>query len=166
LDYIVDNAGVITNAVSAQVWSGEAAVHVSIVNWTKNGQPKGPYHLSVQRGDSINSPWDTFELGRINSALATGHDVTGAAVLHTNGEACRVYNGQFPRHSGFVIDTATARDLIRQNSRNRDVVHPFLIGREMLVHGEPQRFVIDFQKRDPLKRSATASRSNIFVHMC
>src|SRR6266567_7651771 len=32
LDYITDNAGTITDAVSAQVWSGEAAVHVSIVN--------------------------------------------------------------------------------------------------------------------------------------
>ncbi len=59
-----------------------------------------------------------------------------------------MYNGQFPRHSGFVIEPTIARDLIRQNSRNREVVHPFLIGREMLVEGEPQRFVIDFQKRD------------------
>lgn len=147
LDYIVDNAGVITDAVSAQVWSGEAAVHVSIVNWTKDGEPKGPYHLSVQRGDSLDSPWETFELRRINSALATGHDVTRAAVLHANAEASCVYNGQFPRHSGFVIDAETARNLIRENSRNREVTHPFLIGREMLVESEPQRFVIDFEKR-------------------
>ena len=35
LDYIVENGGVITEAVGVQVWSGEAAVHVSIVNWEK-----------------------------------------------------------------------------------------------------------------------------------
>jgi len=71
-----------------------------------------------------------------------------AQLLHTNVAASRVYNGQFPRHSGFVVDPTIAGDLIRQNSRNREVVHPFLIGREMLVEGEPQRFVIDFEKRD------------------
>jgi len=36
LDYIVENDGVITNAVSSQRWPGEAKVHVSIVNWTKS----------------------------------------------------------------------------------------------------------------------------------
>src|SRR5947207_13604246 len=65
LDYIVDNGGTITDAVSAQVWSGEAAVHVSIGNWTKDSRTKPPYHLSVQRSDSVDSPWATFELPRI-----------------------------------------------------------------------------------------------------
>jgi very-short-patch-repair endonuclease len=35
LDYVVQNGGVIYDAVSTQVWSGEANVHVSIVNWVK-----------------------------------------------------------------------------------------------------------------------------------
>jgi type II restriction/modification system DNA methylase subunit YeeA len=35
LDYIAQHGGAITEAVSSQVWSGEAAVHVSIVNWVK-----------------------------------------------------------------------------------------------------------------------------------
>jgi len=133
LDYIVDNGGTITDAVSAQVWSGEAAVHVSIVNWTKGDDPKPPYHLSVQRGDSVDSPWETFELSRINSALSVGHDVTDAAVLETNAIAARVYNGQFPRHNGFVVEPEIAGEFIRQDRRNDEVVHPFLIGREMLV---------------------------------
>lgn len=148
LNYIVDNAGTITNAVSAQVWSGEAAVHVSIVNWVKDGDVQGPFQLSVQCGDSIDSPWETFELPRINSALSSGEDLNEAAVLPSNKSAFRVYNGQFPRHSGFVVDPMIAHRLIRDDARNREVVHPFLIGREMLVEGEPQRWVIDFQKRD------------------
>ncbi|MGC2414017.1 MAG: DNA methyltransferase [Stellaceae bacterium] len=35
LDYVVGNGGTITEAVSSQVWSGDAVVHVSIVNWIK-----------------------------------------------------------------------------------------------------------------------------------
>ena len=35
LDYIASNGGTIHEAVSTQVWSGDADVHVSIVNWTK-----------------------------------------------------------------------------------------------------------------------------------
>ena len=33
LDYIIEEGGFIYDAVSTQPWSGEAAVHVSIVNW-------------------------------------------------------------------------------------------------------------------------------------
>ena len=40
LEYIVDNGGVITDAVSTQKWPGEANVHVSLVNWVK--QPTAP----------------------------------------------------------------------------------------------------------------------------
>lgn len=38
LDYVVANQDIITEAVSTQVWSGESAVHVSIVNWIKQPQ--------------------------------------------------------------------------------------------------------------------------------
>ena len=114
LDYVVKNGGVITEAVSTQVWSGEAAVHVSIVNWEKASEAEPPgstrvprvgdgvppsrtstavekgnasspenaegsplrrdaatntrdacaprtCRLTFQRGDSVDSPWETFE---------------------------------------------------------------------------------------------------------
>ncbi len=35
LDYVTRNGGVIHEAISTQVWSGEANVHVSIVNWVR-----------------------------------------------------------------------------------------------------------------------------------
>jgi hypothetical protein len=35
LDYIRNSKGYIHNAISTQPWSGEAKVHVSIVNWSK-----------------------------------------------------------------------------------------------------------------------------------
>ncbi len=156
LDYIADNNGLITEAVSSQVWSGEAAVHVSIVNWVKSPSdvaspwvtPKPPFNLFVQRGDSVDSPWDTFELPAINPSLSVGLDVGAAAELIGNQEPPFVYNGQFPRHHGFVLTPEEAAMLIKHDPRNREVVLPFLIGAEMLTHGAPQRWVIDFQKRD------------------
>ncbi len=54
LDYIVARGGTITEAVSTQVWSGEAAVHVSLVNWVK-GKQQGKKKLLTQLGDSRDS---------------------------------------------------------------------------------------------------------------
>jgi hypothetical protein len=96
----------------------------------------------------VDSPWETFELPVINSSLSAGVDVGSAAELRANQEPPVVYNGQFPRHHGFVLTPEEASQLIAADPRNRDVVHPFLIGAEMLTHGAPQRWVIDFQKRD------------------
>ena len=69
LDYIVKNEGTITEAVSSQVWSGDAAVHVSIVNWIK-GEQNGKKKLYTQLGDNRDSPWKVVELDEINSALS------------------------------------------------------------------------------------------------
>src|SRR5262249_33609256 len=83
LDYIVGNGGTITDAVSTQVWSGEAVVHVSIVNWIK-GKTNAKKKLAIQRGDDRNSPWETYEQDVINSSLSISTDVSAAARLRTN----------------------------------------------------------------------------------
>nr|MBA3354213.1 class I SAM-dependent DNA methyltransferase [Blastocatellia bacterium] len=147
LGHIVDEGGTITEAISNQVWSGEAAVHVSIVNWVKGNEP-GEKMLHFQRGDSVDSPWESYSMPLINSALSAGLDVTSAGELKANQEPPYVYNGQFPRHHGFIISPEEAARMLRADSRNREVVLPFLIGSEMLTKGAPQRWVIDFQKRD------------------
>ncbi|MDQ6911273.1 MAG: N-6 DNA methylase [Verrucomicrobiota bacterium] len=102
LGYIVEHNGTITDAISSQVWSGEAAVHVSIVNWIK-GDEGAEKILRIQRGDSVDSPWESYVLPRINASLSAGLDVTSAATLATNQKPPFVYNGQFPRHQGFVL---------------------------------------------------------------
>jgi SAM-dependent methyltransferase len=144
LDYITAT-GTITEAVSAQVWSGEAAVHVSIVNWIK-GIENGTKILTYQRGDSTDSPWETFELNNINASLSNELDVTIAARLRSNFEPQQCFSGQFPRNHGFLIDEETAKKMIHADVRNKDVIHPFFIGAELLTKGAPQRWVIDFQK--------------------
>jgi SAM-dependent methyltransferase len=165
LDYIVKNGGAITEAISTQVWSGDAQVHVSIVNWL-NGEEPGDKTLKLQRGDSVNSPWETYEVPLINSSLSVGVDVGDAAELVANQKPPFVYNGQFPRHHGFVITPDEACAMISADPRNADVVRPFLIGAEMLVHGAPQRWVIDFQKRDQFNaRSYHAPFDHLQTHV-
>jgi type II restriction/modification system DNA methylase subunit YeeA len=163
LDHVVQT-GTIVEAVDNQPWSGEANVHVSIVNWanTQNAKllPAGrrlwtkvdpPAGVKKPRKRGTGPASNEYELNSrqgafINSALSDAVAVSGAKVLSCNREPPSVFNGQFPRHQGFVLAPHEAHELIVQNARNRQVVHPYLIGREMLTDGKPLRWVIDFKK--------------------
>jgi len=163
LDYVV-KTGTIVEAVENQPWSGEANVHVSIANWVKTQdtallpktrklwvkiEPSAAAKKLRKRGSGPAAKeyeLDCRECGAINSALSDQTDVSQAKCLTCNTEPPCIYNGQFPRHNGFVLEPSEAVALIAKDPANRDVVHPFLIGAEMLVHGSPQRWVIDFQK--------------------
>lgn len=147
LDYITANSGTITEAVSTQVWSGEAAVHVSIVNWIK-GEAAGEKRLISQKGDQVDSPWETFVIPAINAALSPNLDVTAAVRLDTNAKSAGCFEGQQPGHMGFRVDAEEAQRL-RANGC-ADVVFPYMNGDNLL--GEEYKiapsFVIDFGERD------------------
>jgi hypothetical protein len=151
LDYIVQNGGTISEAVATQVWSGDAAVHVSIVNWVKGDAP-GKKLLLTQLGDDVESPWRRDELDRINSALADAADVSGAKTLKANVASQACYQGQTHGHEGFLLTTAEAQRIIVQSSRNAEVVFPYLTADNLIagVNSLPERFVIDFHPRDVL----------------
>ena len=85
LDYIVANEGTITEAVSSMVWSGEANVHVSIVNWIK-GTEAGKKRLYVQEGNNPDVGWRHSDFDTIGSALSFAFDVTKAAHLKINAK--------------------------------------------------------------------------------
>ena len=97
LDYIVTNGGVITDAVSTQVWSGEAAVYVSIANWVK-GKYSGEKTLSFQEGNSVKSPFVYEHPDNITSALTSVCDVKEAFALKTNKAKGFCYQGQTHGH--------------------------------------------------------------------
>jgi len=172
LDHLVET-GTIVEAVDNQPWSGEANVHVSIVNWVKTQDPKllPPnrrlwYKVDPQAGvkkprkrgsgpASKEYELDSRECGFINSALSDGADVSGARVLRCNTKPQRVFQGQVPGHSDFILSVAEARELLLSDSTNREVIHPFLVGRDVVTGtGRPTRFVIDFQAIDVLEASA------------
>ena len=95
LDYVVNNGGTITDAVSTQVWSGDAAVHVSIVNWIK-GQDDRDENSTTQQGDRVSDPWKIEKVPEIRPSLATQHG------CQSRGKACgkskpkMVFQGQNP----------------------------------------------------------------------
>jgi SAM-dependent methyltransferase len=147
LDYIVANGGTITEAVSHQVWSGEAAVHVSLVNWIKGQQP-GIKKLYTQIGDAKDSPWKCEELDAIGPTLSSNTDSSAAKILRANQDPKRAYVGQYPFNEGFWLQPQEAAELIRKEPNLREVIFPYMIGRDLVEDGRPSRWIIDFGQRD------------------
>lgn len=145
LDYIVEKGGTILDSVSTEVWSGEAAVYVSIATW-KKGEEKRKKTLTFQVGDSKDSPFEQYELDDINSALSLS-DATKAKVLQCNRRSSACYQGQTHGNKYFLLTKEQAKEYLR-NDNNKSVIHPYLIGEELLgqYQSQPQRYVIDFRK--------------------
>lgn len=145
LDYIVANKGTILDSVSTEVWSGDAAVYVSIATW-KKGDEKRKKVLSIQTGDSISSPFEHYELDEINSSLSL-FDVSKAKALICNKESSSCYQGQTPGSTLFLLSGEQAMPFLKEESYS-SILRPFLIGDELLgqFHSQPQRYVIDFRK--------------------
>lgn len=152
LDYIVNNGGVIFNAISSQPWSGDAAVSVSIVNWTKGNYEKPKLlYVANTKGDL-----DEIKLEEINSSLAYRVDVSKAKILECNKNPKSVFQGQTHGHKGFLLSIKKGKELIERDKRNANVVKPFLIG-DVLVgkkRSQPDRFVIDFTTMDVMEASS------------
>ena len=154
LDYIVGHGGTITEAVSTQVWSGDAVVHVSIVNWVKGDEPR-PKHLFLQKGNSVDSPWEVYEVPTIGPALSPRLDVSVSMKLRANADAACCYQGQTHGHKGFLVSVEEAEEMLADDPRNAAVLFPYMIGEDLLdlVPPGPSRFVIDFGQRDLVEAS-------------
>lgn len=151
LDHIVATGGTITDAVSTQVWSGDAAVHVSIVNWVK-GPATGPKRLARQVGNAEQSPWESVELDHIGPSLSFGLDVAEAVALSVNADSGGCYQGQTHGHEGFLLPRGEAEALLAKHPEYAEVLKPYLTADELLGERDslPTRYVIDFAKRDLL----------------
>ena len=158
--------GTIVEAVDNQPWSGEANVHVSIANWVKTQDAlllpakrrlwsKVESKLAKPRRKRASGPASKeFDLSfrdvtSINSALSDKVDVSGAVSLVANAGVG--YTGQYPRHDGFMLEAAEAKKMLTANPKNKEVIRPFLVGREMLSEEQDGRWVIDFQTRTILE---------------
>lgn len=161
LDYIVANGGTITEAVSSQVWSGDAQVHVSIVNWVKGNEP-GKKRLFTQVGDSVGSPWKVVEFNKINSSLSFDLDVSSAKEIEANQKPQVCFQGQTHGDDGFLLTPEEASGIVR-SPRAAEAVHPYLTGDNLLRHGGPTRFVVDLNKCDDL--TAAMRHGKAFEHV-
>ncbi len=146
LDYIVATGGTITDAVSSEVWSGDAVVHVSIANWIK-GDDSHVKHLTTQVGDGRESPWESYILGNINSALSPGVDVSMASILKANENNKSVFAGQCHHSEGFLMEPDVAAQFLRNHPDCREVIVPYLTGEDLVEKYAPSRWIIDFGKR-------------------
>jgi SAM-dependent methyltransferase len=147
LDYIVKNGGVITEAISTEVWSGDAQVHVSIVNWLK-GEDATKKRLVTQVGDNVDDAWKIEEVDAIRPTLSTATDVTAAVVLIANQKPKRCFQGQNPVNAGFFLTPDETALMLKKEPELRDVIFPYLAGDDVVGGSGPSRWVIDFAQRE------------------
>ncbi len=152
LDYIVNNGGMIYDAVSSMPWSGEANVHVSIANWSKGAPPLEPtrLHFFVGANEAKDYVFRTVELPQINSSLSEKTDVSSALQLTANQLPKRVYQGVIPGNKHFVLAPKKAAELVKGDTASKTVLVPLLIGRDLVArpNGQPSRYVIDLSAYD------------------
>jgi hypothetical protein len=129
LKYIDANGGIIHDAISTQVWSGQANVHVSIVNWVKDKPPKEKF-------------LDEKPVSIIINSLDTAFDVLEACVLQQNKslsfESCGL------RGKGFIISKDDAQAWIKANPENSKILKPMIDGNALVNRFQPLDWVIDF----------------------
>jgi hypothetical protein len=152
LDYIVGNGGTITEAVSSMAWSGEANVHVSIVNWIKATE-KGKKRLYIQEGNNPDIGWRHSTFDTIGSSLSFSFDVTQARRLEVNAKQGGCFQGQTHGHKVFLMLPHEAKLLIAKHPEYAEVVFPFLIADDLIgeKNSKPTRYVIDFQGKDMIE---------------
>jgi hypothetical protein len=178
LDHIVQT-GTILDAVGNQPWSGEANVHVSIVNWVNTQEvallPKSrklwfkvpPDASAAKRRKPGTGPaakeyeLDCRACAAISPALSDETDVAPARVLRVNTEPKRVFTGQNPCHDGFKLEPAQAARLLGEHPGHEDVLFPYMTGLDLVTVGQPTRWVIDFGQRDMLQAMAYPSAFDI-----
>ncbi len=156
LDYIVEHGGVIFDAISSQVWSGAAAVYVSIVNWQK--EPKKPIkrtRLLVPNEEKKNATFTEYNPASITSSLKPIFDVSKAKDLKktndnekTNNKTC--FQGQIHGQEGFLLSKDEAESIIQKEESYKDVLFPYLIADDLLGTKESKyrRYAIDFNNLD------------------
>jgi type II restriction/modification system DNA methylase subunit YeeA len=130
LDYITHNGGHIHEAISTQPWSGEANVHVSIVNWSKI-EPVS-YYL------------DNHQVSQINSSLTTTVDISKAVRLLANKNIS--FQGVIPVGKGFYIKSEQAEKWIENDLKNKEVLKLSSSASDLTDNpqGKPSRWIIDF----------------------
>ena len=171
LDRVVET-GTIVEAVGNLPWSGDANVHVSIVDWVKTKDEKlvpsrrrlwsVPAPSATKRKGKASKSGAVFtlpdlllrEVATISSDLSDDVDVSTRIPLECNQVPKRTFQGKILGYEGFLLDEQDAR---RLRGDSADVVVPLLTGREMLDDFRIKRWVIDFGNRSMAEAAAYPS---------
>ena len=131
LDVIVSQGGTINHAVKSMKWPGIAAVEVALVTITK--QPwKGKFVLDTKEVKTI-TPY-------LDDAATLGNPFS---LLQNESKS---FQGSIVLGKGFVLEPNEAKVLIEKDSRNKDVLFPYLNGDDLNNNPDqrPSRWVINF----------------------
>ncbi|MDI3194265.1 N-6 DNA methylase [Pseudarthrobacter sp. AL07] len=135
LDRMVDGGLTITRAIRSRSWPSESANLEYAAVWGGTG--------SVS--DSVQRVSDDQAVGRISTLLEAGNRVDGKPLrLQQNDGIAHI--GSLVLGLGFVIEPEVARDWIRSDDRNRQVLFPYLIGQDVNQRPDTSasRWVVDF----------------------
>ena len=165
LDHIA-TTGTIVEAVDNQPWSGDANVHVSIVNWIKTQADalvptqrmlwskiaRGGVKRTRAASGNGGSEMKSRLVKQINASLSDEVDVATALQLECNRSPQRIFRGLEPGNMGFLLTIDEGEKLLATHPALSVIVHPYLTGRELLTgDGTPERWLIDFQRMDMLE---------------
>ncbi len=95
-------------------------------------------------------------VAEIPGSLSVATDVRAAKILSVNKDPKVCWQGQVPGHRGFVLTLDEARRMVREDPLSAQVLHPYLIGDELVGDGIPTRFVIDIAADDAMTAAAMA----------
>lgn len=131
LDIIVQQGGTINHAIKSMRWPGEAVVEISLVTITKQ-EWKAPFVLSGKQVTKITPYLDNADLLDNPFRLKYNDD--------------KSFVGSFVLGKGFLLEPEIAREMIRTNPSNRDVLFPYLNGDDLNNSPDqsPSRWVINF----------------------
>lgn len=112
-------------------WPGTADVEVALFHFVR-GQWKGNFYVNC------------VEVGGIGPLLTADEtDLTVYQLASRKGKAAK---GVTPLGAGFVLSPSEAQEMIAADSKNRNVIKPYIVGMDFNrnVGQRPSRFVIDF----------------------
>ncbi|MCZ2344405.1 MAG: hypothetical protein LC104_21810 [Bacteroidales bacterium] len=123
---------IVNRAKSSQRWPGLASLEISIV-WVRNGGWNGLYVLDEKPASGI-------------TAYLTTPTVTSGNPFRLNANEGLSFNGAKVYGQGFVLTPDEAQALIAKDSRNKNVLFPYLIGEDLNSRHDqsPSRWVINF----------------------
>ncbi|WP_028648806.1 Eco57I restriction-modification methylase domain-containing protein [Nocardiopsis sp. CNT312] len=133
LDQVVEREGwQVYRAVKSQKWPGSANVHVSLVWAGHSGQR--------ERAVLSDAP-----VPGITPSLDPQSRVTGNPwrLVANSGKS---FQGSNVLGEGFILEPDQAKELIQKNPKNREVIFPYLIGKDLNSRPDcsPSRWVINF----------------------
>lgn len=141
LDQVVEQGWTIYRAVKSQKWQGSANVHVSLV-WAGHA---GEQEKAVLNDDPVRAITSSLDpASRVVEERKKQKKRWQPWRLVANED--QAFIGTYVLGEGFILEPEEAEALIERDPRNRDVLFPYLNGKDLNTRPDcsPSRWVINF----------------------